>query len=88
MSFLWTKVEKQFQSRLEFSNPNVVVLKNCNLLMTVEHVKNNSSSLRVYLQKIGFKKKVEQVKKQKLGSKVNLQKMKVKHVEEGSTLDI
>jgi hypothetical protein len=56
--------------------------------MTVEHVKNNSSSLRVYLQKIGFKKKVEQVKKQKLGSKVNLQKMKVKHVEEGSTLDI
>jgi hypothetical protein len=54
--------------------------------MTIEHVENNSSSLKVYLQKIGFKEKVEHVKK--LGSKVDLQKMKVEHVEEGSTSDI
>ncbi len=32
--------------------------------------------------------KVEHVKEQKLGSKVNLQKVKVEHVEEGSTLNI
>jgi hypothetical protein len=40
------------------------------------------------LQKIGFKEKVEQVKEQKLGSKVDLQKMKVENVKEGSTSDI
>jgi hypothetical protein len=32
--------------------------------------------------------KVEQVDKQKLGSKVDLQKAKVEHVEEGSRKDI
>jgi hypothetical protein len=32
--------------------------------------------------------KVEYVEKQKLGSKINLQKVKVEHVEEGSTLNI
>jgi len=49
MSFLRAKVEKQFQFYLEFLNPNVVMLKNFDLIMTIEHVKNNSSSLRVYL---------------------------------------
>jgi hypothetical protein len=39
----------------------------------VEHVENNSPSLRVYLQKTILKKKVEQVEKQKLCSKVDLQ---------------
>jgi hypothetical protein len=53
--------------------------------MIVEHVDNNSPSLRVYLQKIGLKEKVEQVEEQTLGSKVNLQKVKIKHVKEGST---
>jgi len=61
---------------------------NYDLLMTVEHVENNSSSLRVYLQKISFKKKIKHVIEQKLSSKVDLQKMKVEHVEEGSTSDI
>jgi hypothetical protein len=61
MSFLWARVEKQFQFYLEFLNPNVVVLKNYDLVMTIEHVENNSSSLKVYLQKIGFKEKVEHV---------------------------
>jgi hypothetical protein len=32
--------------------------------------------------------KVEQVEKQKLGSKVDLQKVKVKHVKKGSTSSI
>jgi len=32
--------------------------------------------------------KVEHVEEQKLGSKENLQKVKVEHVEEGSTLNI
>jgi len=59
---------------------------NYDLVMIVEHVENNSSSLKVYLQKIGFKEKVEHVKK--LSSKVDLQKMKVEHVEEGSISNI
>jgi len=63
MSFLWTRVEEQFQFHLEFLNPNVVVLRNYDMLMTIEHVKE-------------------------LGSKVNLQKMKVEHVEEISTSNI
>ncbi len=50
--------------------------------MIVKHVENNSPSLRIYLQKIGLKRKVEQVEEQKLGSKVDLEKVKVKHVEE------
>jgi hypothetical protein len=32
--------------------------------------------------------KIEHVEKQKLGSKVNLKKVKVEHVKEGSTWDI
>ncbi len=64
------------------------MVRNFDLLMIVEHVDNNSPSLRVYLQKIGLKEKVEQVEEQTLGSKVNLQKVKIKHVKEGSTWDI
>jgi hypothetical protein len=82
MSSLQTRVEDQFQLCLEFLGPNDVVLKNGNLPIIVEHVKNVSSSLRVYLQQIRFKKKVEQVKEQKLGLKVNMQKVKAEQVEE------
>jgi hypothetical protein len=39
------------------------------------------------LQKIEFKKKVEQVEEQKSGSKAYLQKVKVEYVEEKSTSD-
>jgi hypothetical protein len=53
--------------------------------VTIKHIKNDSPNLRVYLQKIGLKEKVEQVEEQTLGSKVNLQKVKIKHVKEGST---
>jgi hypothetical protein len=59
MSSLKTKVEEQIQLWLEFICPNVVMLKYSNLSMTIEHVKNDSPSKRVYLQKIGLKKKVE-----------------------------
>jgi hypothetical protein len=65
------------------------VLRNFDLLVIVKHV-NNSPSLKVYLQKIGLKEKVEQVE-QKLWSKVHLQKMKVNNVEEqklGSKIDL
>jgi 3-isopropylmalate dehydratase small subunit len=67
------------------------MLRNYDLLVIVEHVKNNSPSLRVYLQKTSIKKEVEQVEEQKLGSKVDLQKVKVKHVEKqklGSKVDL
>jgi hypothetical protein len=57
------------------------------LLVTIEHVESSSPSLRVYLQRTNLEKKVEQVEEQKL-SKVDLQKVRVEHVEEGSTLDI
>jgi hypothetical protein len=61
MSFLWTKVGKQFQFCLEFQGPNVIMLRNSDLLLIVEHVDNNSPSLRVYLQKTSFKNKVKEV---------------------------
>jgi hypothetical protein len=64
------------------------VLGNSNLLLKIEHVNDNSSSLKVYLQKIGLKKKTEQ----ELGSKINLQriesKLKVEHVKNESTSKI
>ncbi len=64
------------------------MLGNSNLLLKIEHVKDDSSSLKVYLQKIGFKKKIEQ----ELGSKINLQntesKLKVEHVKNGWTSKI
>jgi hypothetical protein len=37
--------------------------------LTIEHVENTNPSLRVYLQQIRLKKKVEQVEEQKLGFK-------------------
>ncbi len=64
------------------------MLGNSNLLLKIEHVNDNSSSLKVYLQKIGLKKKTEQ----ELGSKINLQriesKLKVEHVKNESTSKI
>ncbi len=56
--------------------------RNFDLLVTIEHVDNNSPSLKVYLQKTSLTKKVEQVEEQKLYSKIDLQKVKVEHVEE------
>jgi hypothetical protein len=61
MSSLQAKVKKQFQLCLELLGPNDVVLKNGNVPAIVEHVENVSPSLKVYLQQIRFKEKVEQV---------------------------
>ncbi len=58
------------------------MLRNFNLLVLVKHVKNSSPSLRVYLQKTSIKEKVKQVEEQKLSSKIDLQKVKIEHVEE------
>ncbi len=58
------------------------MLRNFDLLAIVKHVKNNSPSLRVYLQKISLKGKVKQVEEQNICSKVHLQMMKINHVEE------
>jgi hypothetical protein len=63
------------------------MLRNSNPPVIVKHVENNNPSLRVYLQKTSLKEEVEQVEEQKLSSKIDLQKVKVKHVEEGSTSD-
>jgi hypothetical protein len=49
MSSLQAKVEKQFQLCLEFLGSNVVVLRDSDLLVTIEHVESNSPSLIVYL---------------------------------------
>jgi dihydroxyacetone kinase-like predicted kinase len=49
MSSLQARVEEQFQLYLEFLGPNVVVVRNFDIPMTIEHVHNNSPSLRVYL---------------------------------------
>jgi hypothetical protein len=49
MSFLWARIKEQFQHCLKFLGPNNVVLKNGNLLVTVEHVENVSPNLIVYL---------------------------------------
>ncbi len=67
---------------MKFLGLNDVVLKNGNLLVTVKHVENVSPSLRVYLQQIHLKEKVEQVEEQKLRLEVDLQNMKVKQVKE------
>ncbi len=82
MSSLWTRIKKQFQLCLKFLGLNDVVLKNGNLLVTVEHVENVSPSLKIYLQQIHLKEKVEQIEEQKLRLEVDLQNMKVKQVEE------
>ncbi len=67
---------------MKFLGLNDVVLKNGNLLVTVEHVENVSPSLKIYLQQIHLKEKVEQIEEQKLRLEVDLQNMKVKQVEE------
>jgi hypothetical protein len=64
------------------------MLNNFELPVTIKLIEKGNPSLRIYLQKIGFKEKVEQVKQQKLGSKVNMLKVKVENVKKGSTLDI
>jgi hypothetical protein len=56
--------------------------------VTVQHVESSSLGLIIYLRKTSLKKKVKQVKEQKLWSKVDLQKVKIEHVEEGSTSNI
>jgi hypothetical protein len=48
----------------------------------IEHVVKANPSLRVYLQKKSFKEKVEQ---QKLGSKVDMLKVKIQNVKKRST---
>jgi hypothetical protein len=48
---LWVKVEKQFQLCLKFLGFSVIMLKNHDMAMTIEHVKNDSPSLKVNLQK-------------------------------------
>jgi hypothetical protein len=49
MSSIRARVEEEFKLCLEFLGPNVIMLKNDDLLVIVEHVKNDSPSLRVYL---------------------------------------
>jgi hypothetical protein len=49
MSSLQAKVKKQSQLYLEFLGPNVVVVRNFDIPMTIEHVHNNNPSLRVHL---------------------------------------
>jgi hypothetical protein len=74
MSSLRTKVEKQLQLCLRFLSPSAIMVRNFDLPLTIKHIDNNSPSLKVYLQKTILKNNVEQVEKQKLGSKINLQK--------------
>jgi len=49
MSSLQAIIEELFQLYLEFLNPNVVVLGNSHLLVKIKHIKNDNSSLKVYL---------------------------------------
>jgi hypothetical protein len=48
----------------------------------VKHVENVGPSLRVYLQQIYLKEKVEQIEEKKLGLEIDLQKMKVEQIKE------
>ncbi len=84
MSSLWAQVEKQFQLRAEFLGPSAKVLGNANLPLKL---KNESSSLKVYLQKSGLREKEEQ----ELISKVDLQvkvKCQVDEQNQGSKVDL
>jgi hypothetical protein len=49
MSFLQVKGKKLFQLCLEFLGPNVVVVRNFDLLVIIEHVYNNNPILKVHL---------------------------------------
>jgi hypothetical protein len=64
MSSLWVQIEEQFPICAKFQGPSATILWNANLLVKLE---NESSSLKVYLQKSSLKKK-----EQELISKVNL----------------
>jgi hypothetical protein len=46
-------MEKQFQLFFKFLGPSVTIVGNVNLLVKLE---NESSSLKVYLHKLGMKK--------------------------------
>jgi hypothetical protein len=67
MSSLWATIEEQLQLCLRFLDPIVELLKNTrishisNLLIEIEHVKEERSSLNFSLQKIGLKGKVQKV---------------------------
>jgi hypothetical protein len=41
MSSLWAKVEEEFQLCLKVLDSNVIMLKNHDLPVTIEHVKND-----------------------------------------------
>jgi hypothetical protein len=45
--------------------------------LIVKHEENAIPSLRIYLQQIHLKEKIKQVEEQKLGLKVDLQKVKI-----------
>ncbi len=70
---------------------NIRTSDNSNMQIKVEHVEEDMLSLKLYLQKISFKE-VKHVEKLEQGSKVDLQildlKVKVEHIEEGSSLKI
>ncbi len=65
MSSLWVQIEEQFPICAKFLGPSATILWNANLLVKL---KNESSSLKVHLQKSSLKEK----EKQELISKVNL----------------
>jgi hypothetical protein len=70
MSFLRTRV-KQLQFCLEFLGSSDVVLKATNLLM---RVKEDKSSLKLFMQKIGLKENL-----QKLELKIKVEQVEGKH---------
>ncbi len=93
MSSLQAQVEEQFQLFAKFLGLSAIVLGNGNLLMKLE---NESSSLKVYLQKSSLREKEKQILKcqideQNQGSKIDLQTLdfnvNVKLVENVSTLE-
>jgi len=59
---------------------NVVTLKNKKPPIQVENVKEDSSTLILYLQKVGFKDKSKHVEKKKPHPQY-ISKIKVEHVE-------
>lgn len=88
MSSLRGRGEEPFHLFLEFLGSNVVELKNTKLPIQVENVKENSSNLKLYLQKIGLKEKSKHIEKQRPHPQVYLQKLnfkiKVEHVQKNN----
>jgi hypothetical protein len=74
-----------FQLFFKFVGSNVVELKNAMPPIQVKNVKEYSSSLKLYLQKVGLKDKSKHVEKAKPHPQIYLQKInfkiKVGHVE-------